>query len=94
MGLLSGNRFTLGLGSGDVDSAKLWDLPTQRVPIAVAVSGRESCGLFAPLADHVIAVQPDAELGTIWDAARPGHGSSRRIGQLPICFDADREAAV
>jgi G6PDH family F420-dependent oxidoreductase len=76
MGLLSGNRFTLGLGS------------------AVAVSGRQSCELFAPLADHMIAVQPEAELGTMWDAARPGNGSSRRIGQLPICFDTDREAAI
>ncbi|MDQ3760419.1 MAG: TIGR03557 family F420-dependent LLM class oxidoreductase [Actinomycetota bacterium] len=139
MGLLSGNRFTLGLGSGEhlnehvvglgwpsvtvrhemlvealqiidalfdggyvtrrgqyyqVDSAKLWDLPTQRVPIAVAVSGRRSCELFAPLADHMIAVQPEAELGTMWDAARPGKDPSRRIGQLPICFDVDREAAM
>lgn len=55
-----------------VDSATLWDLPHQRVPIAVAVSGRQSCELFAPLADHMIAVQPEAELGRIWDAARPG----------------------
>lgn len=139
MGLLSGNRFTLGLGSGEnlnehvvgrgwpsvtvrhemlaealeiinalgaggyvtrrgqyyqVDSAKLWDLPTRRVPIAVAVSGRESCELFAPLADHMIAVAPEAELGVMWDAAGPGKGSSRRIGQLPICFDADPEAAA
>ena len=77
-----------------VDSAKLWDLPTQRVPIAVAVSGGRSCEVFAPLADHMIAVEPDAELGSMWDAARPGRRSSRRIGQLPICFDAARDAAI
>jgi len=139
MGLLSANRFVLGLGAGEnlnehvvglgwpsagvrhemlvealeiikalfdggyvtrrgphyrVESAKLWDLPTQRVPIAVAVSGPRSCELFAPLADHMIAVQPEAKLGRMWDAARQVNGSSRRIGQLPICFDADREAAV
>lgn len=139
MGLLSGDRFTLGLGSGEnlnehvvvhgwppvsvrhemlveavhiisalfdggyvtrrspfyqVDSAKLWDLPTQRVPIAVAVSGAESCELFAPLADHMVAVEPNAELVTMWDAARRGKSTSRRIGQLPICFDADRQAAI
>src|SRR3954451_16213903 len=27
----------------DVESAKLWDLPDQRVPIGVAVSGEQSC---------------------------------------------------
>ncbi len=87
IGLLSDNRFTLGLGAGEnlnehvigagwppvnvrhemfgeaidiicalldggyvnhagqhfrVDSAKVWDLPDQRVPIAVAVSGDQS----------------------------------------------------
>jgi G6PDH family F420-dependent oxidoreductase len=42
----------------------------------------------------MIAVQPQAELGTRWDAARPDLGPSRRIGQLPICFDTDREAAI
>jgi G6PDH family F420-dependent oxidoreductase len=77
-----------------VDSAKLWDLPTQRVPIAVAVSGAQSCELFAPLADHMIAVEPNAELATMWNAARPGKSTSRRIGQLPICFDADRQTAI
>jgi alkanesulfonate monooxygenase SsuD/methylene tetrahydromethanopterin reductase-like flavin-dependent oxidoreductase (luciferase family) len=40
-----------------VESAKLWDLPAQRVPMAVAVSGPRSCALFAPLADHMIAVE-------------------------------------
>jgi G6PDH family F420-dependent oxidoreductase len=139
MGLLSGDRFTLGLGSGEnlnehvvgmgwpsvtvrqemlvealeiinalfdggyvtvhgehyqVEAAKLWDLPDMPVPIAVAVSGRKSCELFAPLADHMIAVQPQGVLGSMWDAARPDVGPSRRIGQLPICFDADRDAAV
>jgi G6PDH family F420-dependent oxidoreductase len=77
-----------------VDSAKLWDLPTQRVPIAVAVSGAESCELFAPLADDMVAVEPNAELIKMWDAARAGKDTSRRIGQLPICFDADRQAAI
>src|SRR5919107_2596177 len=34
-----------------VDSAKLWDLPEQRVPIGVAVSGPQSVEAFAPKAD-------------------------------------------
>ncbi|MCP2260719.1 F420-dependent oxidoreductase, G6PDH family [Streptoalloteichus tenebrarius] len=79
-----------------VDSARLWDLPERRVPIGVAVSGRQSCELFATLGDHMIATQPQPELGQWWDAAREDEGGepSRRIGQLPISFDRDREAAI
>ncbi|GAA4412717.1 TIGR03557 family F420-dependent LLM class oxidoreductase [Actinokineospora soli] len=131
--ILSGGRFTLGLGAGEnlnehvvgrgwpsvdvrhdmlaeavdiisalfdggyvtrggkhfrVDSAKLWDLPETRVPIAVAVSGDESVGRFAPVADHMIAVEPKAELVDSWG------GGGRKIGQVPVCWDRDRDAAV
>jgi G6PDH family F420-dependent oxidoreductase len=135
--LLSGNRFTLGLGAGEnlnehvvgrgwppvnvrhemlveatqiisalfdggyvnfagehfrVDSAKLWDLPDIRVPIAVAVSGAQSVERFAPLADAMIAVEPDASLCEGWTAA--GNPEAPRIAQLPVCWDDDRGAAV
>jgi G6PDH family F420-dependent oxidoreductase len=76
-----------------VDSAKLWDLPEQRVPIGIAVSGQQSCELFAPLAEVMVGIEPDPELGQSWDAA--GSGSpSRKVAQLPISWDADRDAAV
>lgn len=141
MQLLSDNRFTLGLGSGEnlnehvigkgwpsanvrhemlaeavaiisglfdggyfnysgkhyrVDSAKLWDLPETRTPIGVAVSGKQSVRLFAPVADAMIAVQPVADLCREWDAHRasPGEEPSRKIGQLPVCWDTDADAAV
>ncbi|MFJ6675809.1 LLM class F420-dependent oxidoreductase [Actinosynnema sp. NPDC091369] len=135
--LLSGNRFTLGIGAGEnlnehvvgrgwppvnvrhellreaveiisqlfdggyvnysgqhfrVDSAKLWDLPEQRVPIAVAVSGGQSVRTFAPLADAMVATEPDPALSQEWDVFQGGR--SRKIGQLPICWDPDRDAAV
>ncbi|MFD1151497.1 LLM class F420-dependent oxidoreductase [Saccharothrix hoggarensis] len=135
--LLSGNRFTLGIGAGEnlnehvvgrgwppvnvrhellreaveiisllfdggyvnysgdhfrVDSAKLWDLPDQRVPIAVAVSGGQSVRTFAPLADAMVAVEPDAALSQEWDVFQGGQ--SRKIGQLPVCWDEDRDRAV
>ena len=50
-----------------VDSARIWDVPDQGVPIGVAVSGEKSIGAFAPLADHLIAVEPDAALISGWD---------------------------
>ena len=76
-----------------VDSAKLWDLPEQRVPIGVAVSGAQGIDLFAPVADHLIAVEPQADLVDRWDDARAGR-PSRRIGQLPVSWGPDEDEAV
>jgi G6PDH family F420-dependent oxidoreductase len=76
-----------------VDSAKIWDLPDARVPIGVAVSGEQSIERFAPLADHLIAVEPEAQLVDSWDAAVDGR-QSRKIGQIPICWDTDEDRAV
>jgi len=80
-----------------VDSARLWDLPDVPVAIAAAVSGDRSVETFAPLADHLIAVQPDKDLVDAWGHARKATGlpgDVRVIGQLPICWDPDRDAAV
>ena len=75
-----------------VDSAKVWDLHDTRVPIATAVSGQAGLQRLAPLSDHMINVEPDAELCKAWDAAK-GSGT-RKIGQIPISWDRDRDAAV
>ena len=76
-----------------VDSAKLWDLPPQPVPIGIAVSGQQSCELFAPLGDVMISVEPDSSLGKWWDAAS-GKPPARKVGQLPICWGPDRDECV
>ena len=135
--LLSGGRFTLGLGSGEnlnehvigrgwppvnvrhemlveavgiindlfdggyvnrsgehfrVDSAKVWDLPEKRVPLAMAVSGSQSIELLAPQADHLVAVEPGRDLVEEWKGAGPR--GDRAIGQMPICWAPTHEAAV
>ncbi len=62
-----------------VDSAKLWDCPQQRVPIAVAVSGDQSIDMFAPVTDHLVAVEPREDLVARWDSAtEPGLARSVR----------------
>ena len=81
----------------EVDSARLWDLPEVPVAIAVAVSGERSVETFAPLADHLVAVQPEKSVVDSWHGARRATGlpgESRVIGQIPICWDPDRDAAV
>jgi G6PDH family F420-dependent oxidoreductase len=138
LGILSGDRFRLGLGSGenlnehivgerwpavgarhamlaeaveiigrlldgedsvnfrgdhfDVEQAKLWDLPTARVPIGIAVSGQDSCTLAGRSADLMIAVEPKPELGEMFEAA--GGNGKPRVGQLALSYDRDRDTAV
>jgi G6PDH family F420-dependent oxidoreductase len=80
-----------------VDSARLWDLPDVPVGIAVAMGGAKSIQKFTKLADHLVAVQPDADLVDAWHAARQaagGAGVGRVVGQIPVCWDPDRDAAV
>ncbi len=75
-----------------VDSARIWDSPDTPVPIGVAVSGEEGIDSFAPLGDHLIAVEPRPELVERWDEVHDG--TSRKIGQVPVSWDPDRDAAV
>jgi G6PDH family F420-dependent oxidoreductase len=76
----------------DVESAKLWDLPDERVPIAVAAGGEQAGRIAGEYGDALIAVEPDGSLVQQFDAA--GGIGKPRIGQMPICYDADRDAAV
>jgi G6PDH family F420-dependent oxidoreductase len=81
----------------EVDSARIWDVPETPVPIAAAVSGHRSVEMFAPLADHLIAVEPNKKLVDSWHEARRATGlpgNVRVIGQIPVCWDPDRDAAI
>ncbi|MCW2810198.1 MAG: class F420-dependent oxidoreductase [Friedmanniella sp.] len=76
-----------------VDSARIWDVPENGVPIGLAVSGDRSVERFAPLGDHLITTEPNAEAVQGWDAIK-GNTASRKIGQVPICWDPDEKTAV
>lgn len=81
----------------EVDSARVWDLPPDGVDLAVAVSGPKSIEHFAPLADHLIAVEPNPDFVPTWnqvDGASQIPDAARAIGQIPICWDPSREAAI
>ncbi|PPF24434.1 LLM class F420-dependent oxidoreductase [Rathayibacter rathayi] len=140
LAILSDDRFTLGLGSGEnlnehvvgegwpsiavrqdmleeavhlirelhtgelvtwegeyfrVDSARIWDLPDTPVEIGLAVSGEKSIARFAPIGDHLITTEPDAELISQWTSVRGADAApSRTIGQIPICWAPDKEQGV
>jgi G6PDH family F420-dependent oxidoreductase len=79
-----------------VDSARIWDLPHDPIRLAVAVAGPRAVERFAPLADDLIAVEPETDLVTRWNAVEGAAqipDDARAIGQIPICWDPDEETA-
>ncbi len=96
--LHSGELVTFRGDYFDVDSARIWDLPEGGVPIGVAAGGTKAVEELGPLADHLIATEPDGEILEAWNALddrpRIGHGA-RAIGQIPVSWDPDSvDAAV
>ena len=129
--LLSGGRFTLGLGAGEnlnehvvgpwphvtqrhdmlvealeiikpllngevisydglhfsVPEARLYDLPDEPVPVAVAISGPASVDIAAQHADAMVTSQPQGEL--IEQFERAGGTGKPRYTQVPVCYGPD-----
>jgi len=80
-----------------VDSARLWDIPDVPVGIAVAMAGTKAIERFARLTDHFVAVEPDGALVDAWHAARQAAnlaGGGRVVGQIPVCWDPERDTAI
>ncbi len=94
--LFTGEYLTYRGDHFQVDSARVWDVPDTPVEIGVAVSGEQSVANFAPVADHLIATEPKGDLIHQWDALRADASlpPSRKIGQIPISWDTDPDAAV
>lgn len=76
----------------DVENARLWDLPEDPPPIGIAVSGDRSCEIAGRYGDLLIATEPKKELLTAFGV----YGGSGKpcVGQLPVSYDPDRDAAV
>jgi G6PDH family F420-dependent oxidoreductase len=75
-----------------VDSAKLWDLPDRPLKLGIAASGEQSGRLAGRKADCLIAVEPFPAVVAAFDAA--GGKGKPRVGQLPVSYDPDRDAAI
>ena len=80
-----------------VDSARIWDLPEGGVEIGVAAGGSRAIQALAPLADHLVATEPDGDLVTSWNAVEGASEIGKRaraVGQIPVCWDPSQERAV
>jgi G6PDH family F420-dependent oxidoreductase len=76
----------------DVDDAKIYDLPDEPVPIAMAASGGRSLRLAAEYADGLVSLEPKADLVARFDeTAGPG---KPKYTQIPISYGPDPEEAL
>lgn len=95
--LLSGDLIDFRGEFYEVDSARIWDVPEVPVTIAVSMTGEKAVEKLAVAADHLINVAPDREIVEGWQERRQATGvlpEGRVIGQVPVCWDPDRGAAV
>ncbi|MFC4529573.1 TIGR03557 family F420-dependent LLM class oxidoreductase [Sphaerisporangium dianthi] len=75
-----------------IDSAKLYDLPDQPVPVGIAASGPQSVDLAAEYGDALIATDPDAGLVSRFHAS--GGAGKPAYGMLTVSYDTDAETAA
>jgi coenzyme F420-dependent glucose-6-phosphate dehydrogenase len=73
-----------------VDHARIYTLPDEPIPIAVAAAKPNAAELAATLGDALVSTTPEAE---IVDEYRSAGGDGPRYGQLTVCWDEDEAAA-
>ena len=74
-----------------VENARIYSLPEELPPIAVAAGGPEAAELAGRAGDALVSTSPDAELV---DAYRKAGGSGPRYGQLTVCWAENERDAV
>jgi coenzyme F420-dependent glucose-6-phosphate dehydrogenase len=74
-----------------VENARLYTLPDDPPPIAVAAAGPEAAKLAARAGNALISTSPDKELVETY---RSAGGDGPRYGQLTVCWAKDKERAV
>ena len=95
--LLSGDLIDFRGDYFEVDSARLWDIPDEPVSIGVSMTGGKAVDKLAVLADHLIDTAPNPAVVERWRELRRATGvlpEGRVVGQIPVCWDPDRDAAV
>lgn len=75
----------------DVERARIFDLPSEPIPIGVAAGGPEAAELAAEAGEFLISTSPDADLIAAYRNA--GGVGQAVVGQLSICWGADEQAA-
>jgi coenzyme F420-dependent glucose-6-phosphate dehydrogenase len=75
-----------------VDRARLYTVPEEPPPIAVAAAGTDAAELAGRIGDALISTAPNADVVEAFEAA--GGSGKPRYGQLTVCYAEDRDDAV
>ena len=75
-----------------VDRARLYSLPKEPPPIAVAAAGPAAAQVAGRAGDALIATAPDPDLVKAFDQA--GGRGKPRYGQLTVCYAEDEDDAI
>jgi G6PDH family F420-dependent oxidoreductase len=67
-----------------VESARIYDLPPQPIPIVIGASGPRSATLAADLGAGLMAVEPSADIVKEWKSA--GEGVGARYGEMSLGY--------
>jgi coenzyme F420-dependent glucose-6-phosphate dehydrogenase len=75
-----------------VDRARLYSVPDEPPPVAIAASGPESAALAGRIGDALISTAPDREL--IEEFEQAGGSGKPRYGQLTVCWAEAEDEAI
>jgi G6PDH family F420-dependent oxidoreductase len=75
-----------------LDSARLYDLPDEPIPLVVGISADKSARLAAEIGDGIMAVEPKRELVDQWRAAGGGPGPC--YGELSLGYAKSEKAGL
>jgi coenzyme F420-dependent glucose-6-phosphate dehydrogenase len=75
-----------------VDRARIYSVPDEPPPIAVAAAGENAAELAGRIGDALIATAPDAELVQQFEDA--GGAGKARYGQLTVCWGKSERDAI
>jgi G6PDH family F420-dependent oxidoreductase len=90
LGLLSGELTDYRGSYLTLDTAKLYDLPTKKLPVVVAAGGPQAAKLAAEKAHGLMATTAEKELV---DAYRTSGGTGPRYAEVSLCAGKSEEAA-
>ncbi len=74
-----------------LENARLYTLPDELPPIAVAASGSKAAKLAAEIGDAFVGTSADAELMDVFNQS--GGSGKPRYGELTVCWAADQSQA-
>ena len=75
----------------EVESARIYDLPDEPIPIVIGASGTKSATLAGELGTGIMAVEPKDSIVKDWKAAG---GSGARYGEMALGYASTRKEGL